>query len=155
MLQILWTNYRNLLVMNEKKETLILRLHQSLMNKFMDRIGESISGIQMGAADTKADHARTIATDPDSPEQEVNSPDVINEIRHKVSATQAFVILNPDKQNELLEILKQGYEEFKHLLRGIVSEDNSRAEDATQKFKDELMANTQNQLAEKSHAFSD
>lgn len=138
-----------------KKETLIRRLHESLMKKFMDRIGESIRGIQMGVAGTNADDSRTTAADPDMPGQEVHSPDLINEIRQKVAETQAFLILNPDKQNELLEILKQGYEEFKHLLRGIVSEENSRAEHATQKFKDEILFNTQKQLAEKQHAFAD
>jgi hypothetical protein len=140
--------------MKEKKETLIRGLHERLMKKFMDRIGESISGIQMAAANTKGGRARTDTADPDPQGQDLDSPDMINVIRNKVSA-EALLILNPDKQNELLEILKQGYEEFQHELRGIVSEDDSRAELAIQKFKDELMTNTQNQLAEKSHAFSD
>ena len=85
----------------------------------------------------------------------MDSPDIINVIRNKVVAPEPLVILNPDKQKELLEILNQGYEEFQHELRGIVSEDDSRTGPATQKFKDELMANTQKQLAEKSHAFGD
>ncbi|HEY5917861.1 MAG TPA: hypothetical protein VIU13_10690 [Chryseolinea sp.] len=140
--------------MNEKKEILIRQLHKRLMTKFMERIGESISGIQMAASNTKGDRYQTDATDPDPQGQELDSPDMINVIRNKVAA-EALVILNPDKQKELLEILNQGYEEFQHLLRGIVSEDNSRSELATQKFKDELMANTQKQLAEKSHAFGD
>ena len=140
--------------MNERKETLIRRLHESLMRKFMDQIGESISDIQLGVSNTKGDHNHTNAADPDPQGQELDSPDMINVIRNKVTA-EPLVILNPDKQNELLEILKQGYEEFKHLLRGIVSEDNNRAEQATQKFKDELMANAQKQLAEKSHVFAD
>ena len=113
--------------MNEKKETLIRRLHESLMKKFMDRIGESISDIQLTVSNTKGDHDHTNGADPDPEGQELDSPDMINVIRNKVTA-EALVILNPDKQKELLEILKQGYEEFKHLLRGIVSEDNSRAE---------------------------
>ena len=140
--------------MNEKKETLIRRLHESLMKKFMDRIGESISDIQLTVSNTKGDHDHTNGADPDPEGQELDSPDMINVIRNKVTA-EALVILNPDKQKELLDILKQGYEEFKHLLRGIVSEDNSRANLATQKFKDELMANAQKQLAEKSHALVD
>ena len=140
--------------MNEKKETLIRRLHESLMKKFMDRIGESINDIQLTVSNTKGDHDHTNVADPDPQGQELESPDMINVIRNKVTA-EALVILNPDKQKELLDILKQGYEEFKHLLRGIVSEDNSRAEHATQKFKDELIANAQKQLAEKSHALVD
>jgi hypothetical protein len=140
--------------MNEKKETLIRELHERLMTKFMDRIGESIGGIQM-VADTKADDDRTKGADPDPQGQELDSPDMINVIRHKVTDAEDLVILDPDKQKELLEILKQGYEEFQHLLRGIVSEDNSRSKLATQKFKDELMANTQRQLAEKRHTFAD
>jgi len=140
--------------MNEKKETLIRRLHESLMKKFMDRIGESISDIQLTVSNTKGDHDHTNGADPDPEGQELDSPDMINVIRNKVTA-EALVILNPDKQKELLDILKQGYEEFKHLLRGIVSEDNSRAEHATQKFKDEILFNTQKQLAEKKHAFAD
>jgi hypothetical protein len=152
MLQFLW--YCNLLAMNEKKETLIRELHERLMKKFMDRTGESISGIQMAVANTKGGHGHTDATDPDPQGQDLDSPDMINVIRNRVAA-EALVILNPDKQKELLEILKQGYEEFLQELRDIVSEDDNLAELATQKFKDELMANTQNQLAEKSHAFSD
>jgi len=140
--------------MNEKKETLIRELHKRLMTKFMDRIGESIGGIQM-VADTKADDDRTKGADPDPQGQELDSPDMINVIRHKVTDAEDLVILDPDKQKELLEILKQGYEEFQHLLRGIVSGDNSRSKLATQKFKDELMANTQRQLAEKRHTFAD
>jgi hypothetical protein len=140
--------------MNEKKETLIRELHERLMTKFMDRIGESIGGIQM-VADTKADDDRTKGADPDPQGQELDSPDMINVIRHKVTDAEDLVILDPDKQKELLEILKQGYEEFQHLLRGIVSQDNSRSKLATQKFKDELMANTQRQLAEKRHTFAD
>jgi hypothetical protein len=140
--------------MKEKEETLIRELHERLMKKFMDPIGESISGIQMAVANTKGGHDRTNSADPDPQGQDLDSPDMINVIRNKVAAD-ALVILNPDKQKELLEILKKGYEEFQHELRGIISEDDSRAELAKQKFKDELMANTQNQLAEKSHAFSD
>ena len=140
--------------MNEKKETLIRRLHESLMKKFMDRIGESINDIQLTVSNTKGDHDRTNVADPDPQGQELESPDMINVIRNKVTA-EALVILNPDKQKELLDILKQGYEEFKHLLRGIVSEENSRAEHATQKFKDEILFNTQKQLAEKKHALAD
>jgi len=140
--------------MNEKKETLIRRLHESLMKKFMDRIGESISDIQLTVSNTKGDHDHTNGADPDPEGQELDSPDMINVIRNKVTA-EALVILNPDKQKELLDILKQGYEEFKHLLRGIVSEENSRAEHATQKFKDEILFKTQKQLAEKKHALAD
>jgi hypothetical protein len=152
MLQILW--YCNLLAMNEKKETLIRELHERLMKKCMDRTGESINGIQMAVANTKGARDKTNTADPDPQGQDLDSPDMINVIRNKVAA-EALVILNPDKQKELLEILKQGYEEFLHELRDIVSEDDNLAELATQKFKDELMANTQSQLAEKSHAFSD
>jgi hypothetical protein len=141
--------------MNEKKETLIRRLHESLMKKFMDRIGESISGIEIEAAAPKADDDRAKAADPDLQGQELDSPDMINVIRNKAVAAEPLIILDPDKQNELLEILKQGYEEFKHLLRGIVSDDNSRTEHATKKFKDEILFNTQKQLAEKKHSFAD
>ena len=80
---------------------------------------------------------------------------MINVIRNKVVAPEPLVILNPDKQKELLEILKQGYEEFQHELRGILSDDDSRTEPAKQKFKEELMASTQKQLAEKKHALAD
>jgi len=120
----------------------------------MDRIGESISDIQLTVSNTKGDHDHTNGADPDPEGQELDSPDMINVIRNKVTA-EALVILNPDKQKELLDILKQGYEEFKHLLRGIVSEDNSRANLATQKFKDEILFKTQKQLAEKKHALAD
>ena len=140
--------------MNKKKETLIHGLHERLMKTFMDRIVESISGIQIQMADTKGDDDRATAADPDPQGQELESPDMINVIRNKVVAADALVILNPDKQKELFEILKQGYEDFQHELRGIVTQDDSHADLAIQKFKDELMANTQKLLAEKSHAFA-
>lgn len=140
--------------MKKRKDILIRDLHERLITKFTDRIGKSISNIQLPVANNKADDPDTTKTPQDEPRQEINSPDKINEIRNKVAAEQTLQILNPDKQNELLEILNQGYEEFVHKLREIVPEGSSRAKRATEKFKDELMINTQYQLAEKKHSFA-
>jgi hypothetical protein len=141
--------------MNETTEISILELHERLMKKFMDRIAECVAGLHVAVEGTKTDDPGTKVAVPETPGQQMASPDKLNVIRHQVAADKDLVILNPDKQKELLEILKQGYEEFQHLLRGIVSQDNSRSKLATQKFKDELMANTQRQLAEKRHTFAD
>jgi hypothetical protein len=141
--------------MNETTEISILELHERLMKKFMDRIAECVAGLQVAVEGTKTDDPGTKVAVPETPGQQMASPDKLNVIRHQVAADKDLVILNPDKQKELLEILKQGYEEFEGQLYRIISKDDSRAELATQKFKDELLANAKNQLAHKKHTFAD
>jgi hypothetical protein len=144
--------------MKKNKETLIRELHQRLMAIFMAQVVDSVSGIHtraekdVGSAGTApvAD-APGVAAAPGP----LDSPDKLNVIRQKVATDQNLVILDPDKQKELLEIIRQAYEEFEHQLRGIVSNDKSLMEVGAQKFKDELLANTRKELAEKNRAFAE
>ena len=149
--------------MAAKNEKIIRELHERLMKKFMKQISESISNIQAPLVENKPDVPKNdsgpgpIEEVPAPPQEEHSGPDKINEIRNEAAATQSVEILNPDKQSELMEIVKQTCEEFERKLRRIASIDSNTKiiESAAQKFKDELMDNVRNQLTEKKYTFAD
>ena len=149
--------------MAAKNEKIIRELHERLMKKFMKQISESISNIQAPLVENKPDVPKNdsepgpIEEVPPPPQEEHSGPDKINEIRNEAAATQSVEILNPDKQSELMEIVKQTCEEFERKLRRIASIDSNTKiiESAAQKFKDELMDNVRNQLTEKKYTFAD
>lgn len=134
--------------MKRKKATLIRQLHVRIMKKFKDRIGESINQIEV-APELSVDEN---ADDPELAGQDVNSLDKINALRHKVAASQDLVITNPDKQKELLDILKKAYQEFRRELRNMMPGDNRSSGRSTEKFKEELLTHAKNKLAEKKHS---
>lgn len=155
-------NYRNSFLMADKNEELIRELHERLMKEFMKQISESISNIREPIVENKTDvrendseAAPAIKEVPAPPQEEHSGPDKINEIRNEVAATQSAEPLSPDKQSELMEIVKQRSEEFERELHRIASEDNNTIESEAQKFKDELMDNARKQLTEKKNAFAD
>lgn len=134
----------------------IRELHESLMKEFTEQISESISNIQESIAENmpdvhKNDSGSAVAIKESlAPLPEEHSgPDKINEIRNEVAADQLAVPLNPNKQSELMEIVKQSCEEFENKLYRIVSEDHSIIASAVQKFKDELIDNAHKKLTEK------
>lgn len=139
-------------------------LHQRLMKEFIKQISDLISNIPGSIPENKTNTPKvdcqsppaipTIKEVPPPPENH-NGPDKINEIRNEVAATQSAQALNPNKQSELLEIVKRSSEEFEHELRRIVSHDDNTIESAAQKFKDELMENVHKQLTEKKYVFTD
>lgn len=142
--------------MADKNETLIRESHERLMKEFMKEISDSISNIQEPIVENRFDLRENDsgwppATDgvPSPWQEEHSGPDKINEIRNEVAATQPTGILNPDKQNELMEIIKQRSDEFERELRRIVSVDENTLASAAQKFKDELIDNTHKQLIAK------
>ena len=148
--------------MTDKKEALIRELHERLMKEFTQQISESISNIQEPIVENKPDERKndsgSAPANKDVPaplEEEHSGPDKINEIRNEVAATQSAEILNPDKQSELMEIVKQRSEAFERELRRITFADNNTIESAAQKFKGELMDNVRKQLTEKKYAFAD
>ena len=145
--------------MASKNETLIHESHERLMKEFMKEISDSISNIQEPIAEngpdvSANDFGRPPATDdvPAPWQEEHSGPDKINEIRNEVAATQS--ILNPDKQSELMEIIKQRSEDFERELRRIApSVDANTIASAAQQFKDELMDTVQKQLTAKKYTF--
>jgi hypothetical protein len=147
--------------MADKNETLIHESHERLMKEFMKEISDSISNIQEPIIENRPDVRENDsgwppATDgvPAPWQEEHSGPDKINEIRNEVAATQPTGILNPDKQSELMEMIKQRSEEFERELRRIVSVDENTIASAAQKFKDELMDNTHKQLTAKKYTFT-
>jgi hypothetical protein len=148
--------------MANKNKALILGLHERLMKQFIKQISESISNIHEPITGNKSDSRKDdalVTTESSALPQEHSGPDKINEIRNEAAATQSekttqlAQILNPDKQSELMEIVKQKCEEFERELHHLASEDNNVFEEARQKFKDELMGNTHKELAKKRYAF--
>lgn len=156
------------MMINKNKE-LIRELHETLMKEFMEQISESISNIQEPIVENKPEVRKNDSGSaaaikevpapakeaPASQQEEHSGPDKINEIRNEVAATQSAEILNPDKQSELMEIVKQRSEAFERELRRITFADNNTIESAAQKFKGELMDNVRKQLTEKKYAFAD
>lgn len=142
--------------MPDQNKQLVRELHEKLMKDFMEQISESISNIQEFIAENTSNlhkndsgSVAAVKETPAPPQEEHSGPDKINEIRNEVAATQPAVPLNPDKQSELMEIVKQSCEEFERKLHRIVSEDQSTIASAVQKFKDELMDNARKKLTEK------
>lgn len=148
--------------MADKNETLIRESHERLMKEFMKEISDSISNIQEPIVENRPDVRENEpgwppATDgvPAPWQEEHSGPDKLNEIRNEVAATQPTGILNPDKQSELMEIIKQRSEDFERELRRIVTcVDENTIASAAQRFKDELMDNAQKLLTAKEYTFT-
>jgi hypothetical protein len=147
--------------MARKNKKIIGELHERLMKEFIKQISKSIGNIQRPVIENKADVAKDDSGSGSAteeilapPEEQHSGPEKINEIRTEVAGTQSAEILNPDKQSELMEIVKQSCEEFERELKRIPSVDNDSVESAVQKFKEELMANVCNQLTEKKYALA-
>lgn len=148
--------------MTDRNETLIHESHERLMKEFMKEISESIGNIQEPIAENRPDERLCYSgwpreTDgvPVPWQEEHSGPDKINEIRNEVAATQPTVLLNPDKQCELMEIIKQRSEDFECELRRIVpAVDANTLASAAQQFKEELLENVHKQLAAKRYTFT-
>jgi len=151
-------NYSNSSLIADKNEVLIHEFHERLIKEFTKQISESIGNIQEPIVEKKPDvqkdsrSAQTIKDVPARQQEEHDGPDKINKIRNEVATTQSTEMLNPDKQSEIMEIVKARNEEFERELHRITSEDNNTIKSAAQKFKDELMDNARKQLTEKNMA---
>ncbi len=145
--------------MAAKDEKLLQELHETLMKEFMEQIGESIDNIQGNPDTAKNDSGSASTNESLAPTQEQHyGPDKINEIRNEVATTPSAAILNPDKQSELMEIVRQKSEAFDHELHSLVSSNTSAdsytIESAAQRFKGELMNNFRKQLTERNYALA-
>ena len=146
--------------MVDKIETLIHESHERHMMEFKKEISDTISNIQLLIAENGPDvSANDFGRPPAAYEvpvpwrEEHSGPDKINEIRNEVAAIQS--ILNPDKQSELMEIIKQRSEDFERELRRIVpSVGANTIASAAQQFRDELMDTIQKQLTAKKYPFT-
>lgn len=139
--------------MAAKNEKLIRWCHEKCMKEFMKEISDLISNIPEHIVANRSDVRGSDSGWPHATEgvsapwpEEHSGPDKVNELRNEVSSTQPSGILNPDKQCELMKIIKQKSEEFERELRRKVSVDENTIASAAQKFKDELMDNTHKQL---------
>ena len=148
--------------MDKKNKVRIDEVYERHMKEFVRQISGAIRDINTPAAEKMVD---TRKTDPATPsaseevpaplEEEHSGPDKINEIRNEAAAAQlpetpqSIAIRNPDKQKELMEIVKQRGEKFERELRGLESLSKNAVESAVQKFKDDLMENVRKQLTEK------
>jgi hypothetical protein len=148
--------------MAKENEARIHEAYERHMNEFMRQINGAIRDINLPAAENMLDMGKTDPA-PGSGSKEVPAPleaehagpDRINEIRNEAAAVQlpetrqSIAIRNPDKQRELMEIVKQRSEKFEHELRDLKSLNKNAIESAAQKFKDDLMENVRKQLTEK------
>jgi len=83
---------------------------------------------------------------------EPNGPDKVNKIRDQVATTQPTrLVLNPDKQVALMQIIKSGSEAFERELRRAKSVTNSTITTEVQKFNEDLMNITEMLLTRKGH----
>ncbi len=147
--------------MAEKNEARIRSVHERLMREFVQQISESIRDIQQPADENKSDVRKNgpgsgpeIKEGPERPQEEHAGPDKVNEIRSEVASTQSTEILNPDKQSELMEIVRQKSEKFEWELRRMSSLDKKTIESASQKFECDLMDNVRKQLTEKQNTLA-
>ncbi|HTF19776.1 MAG TPA: hypothetical protein VK658_17010 [Chryseolinea sp.] len=144
---------------DKENKRLIRELHEKFMIESMKQIGESIGSIQGFAVhDTPEVQEDVHSSAPDvrettAPSKEEHSgPEKIVEIRNQIAAAQSPGVLIPDKQRELMEIVKQQSEAFEKELRKSESANRTRA--ASQSFKDELLNNVHLLLTERKYAFS-
>ena len=148
--------------MAKKNELRIDEVYERHMTEFMRQITGSIRDINTPAAENTGDIRKTEPATgsaskevPAPLEEEHSGPDKINEIRNEAAAgqlpetRQSIATRNPDKQKELMEIVKQRREKFERELRGLESLSKNAVESALQKFKDDLMENVRKQLTEK------
>jgi small-conductance mechanosensitive channel len=154
--------------MAKKNEARIHEVHERLMHECISQISGSICNFHRPDVE-KESEARKHDPGPGPATKEIpmplpeehSGPDKINEIRHEVAAaqlaetSQSMEILNPDRQKELMEIVKQRSEKFERELRRLKSLDNNAIESAAQKFKDELMDNVRKQLTDLKYTLLD
>lgn len=147
--------------MAEKNEARIRSVHERLMQEFVQQISESIRDIQQPTDENRSDVRKNgpgsgpqIKEGPGRPQEEHAGPDKVNEIRSEVASTQSAEILNPDKQSELMEIVRQKSEKFERELRRMSSLDKETIESAAQKFECDLMDNVCKQLTEKKNTLA-
>ena len=150
--------------MAKKNEVRIDEVYERHIRKFVRQISGAISDINMPSAENLVDIRKTDPAAgsankevPAPLEGEHSGPDKINEIRNEAAAAQlpetrqSIAIRNPDKQKELMEIVKQRSEKFERELRGLKSLNKNAIEFAVQKFKDDIMENVRKQLTEKKY----
>ncbi len=146
--------------MAKKNEVRIHEAYERHMEEFMLEIRGAIRNIYTPAAvidvhKTDPDLGSTRNEFPAPLQEEHSGPDKVNEIRHDAAAAQSpetrksIEIRNPDKQQELLEIVKHRSEKFERELRGLKSLSKNAMESATQKFKGDLIDNVRKQLTKK------
>ena len=148
--------------MAKKKEVRIDEVYERHMREFMRQITGSIRDIDTPTTENTGDIPKTDSAAgsaskeaPAPLEEEHSGPDKINDIRNEAAADQlpetreSIAIRNPDKQKELMEIVKQRREKFERELRGLESLSKNAVESTVQKFKDDLMENVRKQLTEK------
>jgi hypothetical protein len=147
--------------MAEKNEARIRTVHEKLMQEFVRQISESIRDIHHPADDNRSEVRKNgpgfgpeIKEVTARPQEEHAGPDKVNEIRSEVASAQSAEILNPDKQSELMEIVKQKSEKFERKLRRMPSLDKKTIESARQKFECDLMDNVRKQLTEKKNTLA-
>src|SRR5687767_2975387 len=111
--------------MTGEKDARICGVHERFMGEFKQQIGDALHDIR-GPTDKDESIIRQNNAGSDLSAREVQEPpqeehggvDKINEIRNEVAATQSIdsgqsaTILNPDKQRELMEIVRQRSEDF-------------------------------------------
>ena len=118
--------------MAKKNEARIDEAYERHMNEFMRQISGAIRDINVPAAENMIDIGKTDpapgsgSNDVPAPlEAEHSGPDRLNEIRNEAAAVQlpetrqSIAIRSPDKQRELMEIVKQRSEKFEHESRDI------------------------------------
>jgi hypothetical protein len=156
----------NLILMTGEKEAKICGVHERFMGEFKQQIGAALHNIRGPTSEdefvVRQNNSRSILSVSEvqeSLQEEHGGADKINDIRNEVAATQSAeagqsaTILDPDKQRELMEIVRQRSEDFERELHRIPSLDYNNIESATQKFKDQLMDDIRRQLMEKKYIF--
>jgi hypothetical protein len=144
-----------------KDEQQIRELHERLITDFMKQLDASINNSKEPITENKSEARSDIGLTPKtkelpaSPQEEYGGPDRINEIRKEVAATRPAEILNPDRQSELMEIVRGRCEEFERELRRMPSLNSNIVESAAQQFKDELMDNVRKQLTRDKYVVKD
>ena len=145
----------------EKRKDLGQELQEKHMAESMRLIDESINHfpvlIKQAIPEEVAKNSSppvTITEQPPSQPTDSGGPDKINEIRNEVAKTQTGLALDPDKQSELLEIIKQRSDGFEKLLQRAKKQGLKNIEEVAQKFKDELLNYVRGRLQEKNYTFS-
>ena len=150
--------------MAKKNEAMIHEVYERHMRGFKRQINGAIRDINTPTAENMFDVRKT-DPGPGPPRNEVpaplqeehSGPDKIKEIRNEAAAAklpetrQSIAIRNPDKQKELMEIVRQRSEKFERELRGLKSLNKNAIESAAQKFKCDLIDNVRKRLTEKTY----
>jgi hypothetical protein len=150
----------------EKKES-ILELQEKHMAESMKLIDESINHLPTSPVERQdvppGESGDGLISPPvviDNQSTNSGGPDKINDIRNKVAKTPEVVrippggILDPDRQSELLEIIKQRSDGFERLLQRAKKQGIKNIETVAQKFRDELLHHVRARLREKNYMFN-